>query len=324
MAIKPWTDELFSGACWRRARPSRFRCRCCEIMLNGNGTALAQTSDAGLAALRHVVLRQRLASRALEAGEDRGRRGLGAQPPAPAAGGAQVPSHGDQRSREQDRRGRGRAPDRLGRGHDRRGAERERRDAPPPSIRSSRTPSRRVRPSARSRWASRRRRRTAPPDSLHTVSHKGPNARNSRSSIRRRCSPVVHGRRTTTAEAGSRRRSSPNVRKSVLDAVLADGASLQERLGAADKQRVEQHLESIRAIEKRAGDDAARTTQPAGVHQPAGADRGQGREERGAAGGEHRDGRLSRSRSPARGRACSRSCSRCPPRTSTTGTSRRT
>ena len=28
-----------------------------------------------------------------------------------------------------------------------------------------------------------------------------------------------------------------NVRKSVLDAVLADGAALQKKLGAADKQR---------------------------------------------------------------------------------------
>ncbi len=37
----------------------------------------------------------------------------------------------------------------------------------------------------------------------------------------------------------------------MLDTILVDGASLQQRLGVADKQRVEQHLEAIRAIEKR-------------------------------------------------------------------------
>ncbi len=37
----------------------------------------------------------------------------------------------------------------------------------------------------------------------------------------------------------------------MLDAVLEDGARLQGRLGAADKQRVEQHLEAVRAIERR-------------------------------------------------------------------------
>jgi hypothetical protein len=37
----------------------------------------------------------------------------------------------------------------------------------------------------------------------------------------------------------------------VLDAVLADGTSLQQKLGSADKQRLQQHLDSIRAIEQR-------------------------------------------------------------------------
>jgi hypothetical protein len=41
------------------------------------------------------------------------------------------------------------------------------------------------------------------------------------------------------------------VRKSVLDAILQDGARLNQRLGAADKHRVDQHLEAIRAIELR-------------------------------------------------------------------------
>jgi hypothetical protein len=38
---------------------------------------------------------------------------------------------------------------------------------------------------------------------------------------------------------------------SVLDSVLEDGVALQQRLGAADQQRVEQHLEAIRAMERR-------------------------------------------------------------------------
>jgi hypothetical protein len=41
------------------------------------------------------------------------------------------------------------------------------------------------------------------------------------------------------------------VRKSVLDAVLADGARLQKRLGAADKLRIERHMAAIRDIEAR-------------------------------------------------------------------------
>src|SRR5690606_26006737 len=39
------------------------------------------------------------------------------------------------------------------------------------------------------------------------------------------------------------------VRRSVLDSVLDDGARLQQTLGANDRQRVEAHLEAIRAIE---------------------------------------------------------------------------
>jgi hypothetical protein len=41
------------------------------------------------------------------------------------------------------------------------------------------------------------------------------------------------------------------VQKSVLDATLQDGVKLQARLGAADKQRIAQHLDAIRAIEQR-------------------------------------------------------------------------
>jgi len=89
------------------------------------------------------------------------------------------------------------------------------------------------------------------PDSLATVSHKGPNARNVPE-----YDPVAvfnrlfmgSGSTTTTTDQATKL---ATVRKSVLDAVLADGVALQKRLGAADKQRVEQHLTSIRGIENR-------------------------------------------------------------------------
>jgi len=53
------------------------------------------------------------------------------------------------------------------------------------------------------------------------------------------------------------------VPKSVLDAVLQDGARNQ-RLGAADKHRVEQHLEAIRAIELRLDSASSSGALPAG------------------------------------------------------------
>ena len=89
-----------------------------------------------------------------------------------------------------------------------------------------------------------------PQDSLATVSHKGPNAKNvadyDPKSVFTR---LFTGGTTTTMPDQATKLA--NVRKSVLDAVLADGATLQKKLGTADKQRVEQHLQSIRDIEAR-------------------------------------------------------------------------
>ena len=88
------------------------------------------------------------------------------------------------------------------------------------------------------------------PDSLATVSHKGPNAKN----VPEYDPKAVFTRLftgSTTPMMPDQATKLANVRKSVLDAVLADGGSLQKKLGAADKQRVEQHLQSIRDIEAR-------------------------------------------------------------------------
>jgi hypothetical protein len=43
----------------------------------------------------------------------------------------------------------------------------------------------------------------------------------------------------------------PAARKSVLDALKADAADLSLRLGSEDKHRIEQHLESVRSLERR-------------------------------------------------------------------------
>jgi len=104
-----------------------------------------------------------------------------------------------------------------------------------------------------------------PQDSLATVSHNGPNAKNvpeySPQAVFTRLfmgSSTGTGTPTTTDQATKL----ASVRKSVLDTVLADGVALEKRLGAADKQRVEQHLTSIRGIENRLTSMPASTAVP--------------------------------------------------------------
>ncbi len=89
------------------------------------------------------------------------------------------------------------------------------------------------------------------PDSLHTVSHNGPNARNNPEFDPRTVFNRLFGGLVADNEAADRAAKMARVRRSVLDAVLQDGASLQQRLGKTDRERIEQHLEAIRAIERR-------------------------------------------------------------------------
>jgi hypothetical protein len=92
------------------------------------------------------------------------------------------------------------------------------------------------------------------PDSLHTVSHKGPNARlNPEFDPKEVFKTLFMDGGTAPVDNGGAEQAAKlvDVRKSVLDSTLQDGLSLQARLGAADKQRVEQHLDAIRAIEMR-------------------------------------------------------------------------
>ena len=99
-----------------------------------------------------------------------------------------------------------------------------------------------------------------PQDTLHSVSHRGPNARNDAEydprAVFNRLFMGFTPPNTGTGGSGGMPGNDEaarlaRVRKSVLDAVLEDGQSLKNRLGSADQQRVEQHLESIRAIERR-------------------------------------------------------------------------
>lgn len=91
-----------------------------------------------------------------------------------------------------------------------------------------------------------------PQDSLHTVSHSGPNARNTPEYDPKAVfNRLFMGSAAPATGQPDQAAKLAQVKKSVLDAVLADGARLQKRLGAADQQRVEHHLDGIRAIEAR-------------------------------------------------------------------------
>jgi hypothetical protein len=106
-------------------------------------------------------------------------------------------------------------------------------------------------------------------DSLHTVSHRGPNARNNPEFDPKAVFKRLFGGTTAPTDDGQSEQAAKlvQVRKSVLDSVLQDGAALQQRLGAADKHRVDQHLEAIRAIERRL-DSSPGIGQPAACTNP--------------------------------------------------------
>lgn len=88
-------------------------------------------------------------------------------------------------------------------------------------------------------------------DSLHTVSHRGGNARNNPEFDPKAVFTRLFMGFTPTMPPTDQATKLAIVKKSVLDACLQDGISLQQRLGSNDKARVEQHLEAIRSMEKR-------------------------------------------------------------------------
>jgi Protein of unknown function (DUF1552) len=100
-------------------------------------------------------------------------------------------------------------------------------------------------------------------DSLHTVSHNGPNSRNNpefdpRAVFERL---FVEGFEPPADDAGAEAAAKlARSKKSVLDSILEDGKRLQSRLGTTDRNRLEQHLEAIRAVERRLQTDSTPTT----------------------------------------------------------------
>lgn len=93
-----------------------------------------------------------------------------------------------------------------------------------------------------------------PQDSLHTVSHKGANNRlmpeyDPRAVFNRLFADSNDPPPDAGVDDPAARLN--GVKRSVLDAVIEDGTRLQSRLGAADRERLEEHLEAIRAIEMR-------------------------------------------------------------------------
>lgn len=94
---------------------------------------------------------------------------------------------------------------------------------------------------------------SGPQHSLHSVSHNGPNSRNDAEYDPRAVfSRIFGGFEAPDAEAPTDDPTKlARVQKSVLDSVLADGERLKLRLGVSDQQRVEAHMDAIRAIERR-------------------------------------------------------------------------
>ncbi len=95
------------------------------------------------------------------------------------------------------------------------------------------------------------------PHSLHTVSHNGPNSRNDAEYDPKAVFDRLFADNNAPAPtvpddtASNQAAARAAAEGSMLDSVLQDGAKLQERLGQADRERVEQHLEAIRNIEQR-------------------------------------------------------------------------
>lgn len=107
---------------------------------------------------------------------------------------------------------------------------------------------------------------------LHSVSHTGPNARNSpefdpRAVFNRL---FMNGAQPSPDNGAAEQAAKlASVRTGVLDAILEDGMVLQRRLGAADRQRLEQHLESVRAIERRLDTMSPQGSLPPACSSPA-------------------------------------------------------
>ncbi len=87
-----------------------------------------------------------------------------------------------------------------------------------------------------------------PENTLHTCSHRGPNAPNYPEFDPHAFFTRVFTGASTTSNAAQLMKLNQE-KKSILDCVLADGAEINAQLGAADKARLASHLDAIRQIE---------------------------------------------------------------------------
>lgn len=87
-----------------------------------------------------------------------------------------------------------------------------------------------------------------PQNTLHAVSHRGKNAPNYPEYDPKAVFARLFAQAGANADDIAKQSAA---QKSVLDAVLADGAALKGQLGATDQQRLEQHLDGIRQLEMR-------------------------------------------------------------------------
>jgi hypothetical protein len=89
-----------------------------------------------------------------------------------------------------------------------------------------------------------------PENTLHAVSHRGPNAPNYPEFDPKAVFERLFGKLMTDDEAAKRQSEAD---KSVLDAVLADANELKPKLSAVDQTRLEDHMAGIRQLELRLG-----------------------------------------------------------------------
>jgi hypothetical protein len=82
-------------------------------------------------------------------------------------------------------------------------------------------------------------------------SYNGPNNRNPPENSPREFYDRLFGEGFTPPGSDPKPDPTLGLRRSVLDAVLDDAASLKGRLGANDRRRIDQHMEGIRALENR-------------------------------------------------------------------------
>ncbi len=91
-----------------------------------------------------------------------------------------------------------------------------------------------------------------PENTLHAISHRGPNAPNyPEYNPHALFARIFAGAMPSTTMTAGQEAKLAQAKKSILDAVLADGADLNKILGAKDQARLADHLDAIRQIEMR-------------------------------------------------------------------------